>query len=164
MMLTNLIYLSNVESVDQSRVCNGIRRPCCFVEAVSKVETQAKRDFIHPQAIAKVVTWICCILNERLHKNIQYCPVARAASNIILACGTANYYRCLAQWSNTDTTLVRVTTYCYIVTLHYNHMHCTGWLMCLLWNRVHWHSRYRRFLVDMLSVRWWRLLSLLNFV
>ena len=27
-----------------------------------------------------------------------------------LPCGTANYYRYLAQWSNSDTTLVRVTT------------------------------------------------------
>ena len=39
-----------------------------------------------------------------------YCPVARAISWYCPVRGIANYYRCLAQWSNSDATLVCATT------------------------------------------------------
>ena len=52
-MLTYLIYLVIIESVDFSRVC--ISWPHCFVKAVSAVEKQAKSDFICPQSISKVI-------------------------------------------------------------------------------------------------------------
>ena len=54
-ILTYLIYLLVVESVDQSGECNGISWPLCFVKVVSEVENQAKSDFVCPQAISKVI-------------------------------------------------------------------------------------------------------------
>ena len=56
-MLTYLIHLWTVESIDQGRECNGINYwPCCFVVSVSEVESQLKSEFIFTQAISKVIT------------------------------------------------------------------------------------------------------------
>ena len=64
-MLTYLIYISLIESVDHCRECNAINEwPRCFVVAMGEIETQAKSEFLSPQLIAKVITWIGCKLKK----------------------------------------------------------------------------------------------------
>ena len=65
-LLTYLISLSIIGSIDQSRVSYEIwlSWPHCFVEAVSEVETYTKSEFRCLQAITVVIFGIWCKLNK----------------------------------------------------------------------------------------------------
>ena len=67
-MLTYLIWLSVVDSIDESGKPKEVRIswPCCFVKAEGEVETQAEDEFSSAQPVAIEIIGISCKLNKIL--------------------------------------------------------------------------------------------------